>query len=156
MACKDLDSIYNDALSEAAMGKGVWLGLVDKYGLGPKGAALLLPYQTPRYHEASVKLLPEYMEKMNIDTGVILWERGKEFPNWLDEKGLKSRSILIHMLSKEEMDALMRFYSFYEFTDKLIIGSLELPPGRLGTNMIGKKGLSLEEAVGVMLYDICR
>lgn len=168
---EDLDLSFENAMEEAAFGKKTWISLAEKYGLGQKGAALLLPGETPQYHEDSVGFLPEYMKKNGILTAVILMEEGSETPEWLEDM-IKSgivkmaeneketsachseSGIYLHFLLKEETEALIRFYSFYEFTDRLIIGSLELPSGRQGAGMIGKKGLTLKEAVGAMLYDI--
>lgn len=177
---ENLDLIFENALKEAALGKKTWIYLTEKYALGKNGSALLLPTKTPRYHEDSVGLLPEYMKKTGIHTAVILMETGRDIPGWLedmidsgivkimennsmaeqkDDKGssvktTEGEGIFLHFLLKEEMEALVRFYSLYEFTDRLIIGSLEIPAGRQGAAMIGKKGLTLREAVGAMLYDI--
>lgn len=169
---EDLDLSFEKAMDEAALGKKTWISLTERYGLGKKGVVLLLPAKTPDYHEASVELLPEYMKKTGVLTAVIILEKKGSVPKWLDaliKSGLikmpegevkegnderESEGIFLHFLAKEEMESLIRFYSFYEFTDRLIIGSLEIPSGRQGAAMIGKKGLTLKEAVGAMLYDI--
>lgn len=169
---EDLDLNFEKAMDEAALGKKTWIDLTERYGLGKKGVVLLLPSETPDYHEASVELLPEYMKKTGVLKAVIILEKKESVPKWLDaliKSGLikiserevkegnderEGEGIFLHFLAKEEMESLIRFYSFYEFTDRLIIGSLEIPAGRQGAAMIGKKGLTLKEAVGAMLYDI--
>ncbi len=149
----DLDVMYQKAMEQAAHGKKVWMELVEAHDLGPKGVALLLPEETPQYHEASARLLPVYMKKTGMTHGVVLRQQGGKVCHW-EIPLLESGNIFIEFRTKEDMDALLRFYSFYEFTDRLIIGSLELPAGRLGASMIGKKGLTMEDAIGAMLYDI--
>jgi len=41
------------------------------------------------------------------------------------------------VVTGEQAEALVRLYSLYAFADKLIVGSLDLPPGRKLRNLLG-------------------
>lgn len=147
----NIEELFAKRVSEAEAGKKLWKEIVEKYKVDAKSNVLLLPENTPEYHEAAVKAFPEYLKKNGVENALILctMERQKAVLEWLGEE-----AIPVVTYSAEELDQLIRFYSMYEFTDCLIIGSLTVPDGRLGSNMIGKKGLSLESAVRVMLFDL--
>lgn len=147
----NIEELFAKRVSEAEVGKRIWEEVVEKYQVDEKSNVLLLPENTPEYHEAAVKAFPEYLKKNGVENALILCtaERQNAVLDWLGKE-----AIPVIVYPAEEIDRLIRFYSMYEFTDCLIIGSLSVPDGRLGSNMIGKKGLSLESAVRVMLFDL--
>lgn len=146
-----IEELFEKRVAEAENGKKRWKEIVEKYHVDAKSSVLLLPEDTPEYHEAAVKAFPEYLKKNGVENALILCtkERSVCLGEWIAEK-----EIPVAVCQAEELEQLVRFYSMYEFTDCLIIGSLTVPAGRLGSNMIGKKGLSLENAVRVMLFDL--
>ena len=101
----------------------------------------------------------------NIDKAVELWEhiRGADFVLALPESDArlndKIRSAFISKLGNrrgvilENDDAryLLELYSLYAFTDKLIIGSFDLPNGRKLGNLL-ESGVATEDEVIQLLF----
>lgn len=63
---------------------------------------------------------------------------------------LDGRAIVLH----EGADELVALYSTYEFTDKLIIGSLDLPPGRKLRNLLDCGIATEDELIELLLMDM--
>lgn len=54
------------------------------------------------------------------------------------------------VLSEQEMRAVVRLYQMYAFTDKLVIGSLCVPCGRLWENLVSSGCIGREELAQIM------
>ena len=149
------DKLLNERRSQAEKGRSFWLELVKEYQIATKEYVLLLPSDTPEYHEPALKHLEDFLVKKGADRAIVLYVG--EMPDAVEyEKKISAYSSYITDVKKirrEDYENLVRFYCLYEFTDRLVIASLEEPDGRLGKNMVGKKGLTLEDVVKVTLYD---
>lgn len=145
----------NECRSQAEKGRDFWLSLVKEYQIATREYVLLLPLDTPEYHEPALKHLEEFLVKKGASRAIVLY--AGEMPDAAEyEKKISEYSsyiIDVKKIRREDYENLVRFYCLYEFTDRLIIASLEEPDGRLGKNMVGKKGLTLEDVVKVTLYD---
>lgn len=153
-----LEELLEKRRQQAQHGRDLWLSFVKQDELENGTYALLLPPDTPEYHEPALKHLPEYLKRRNAKGAVVLdvWEKEDEDEKQERERFLRTYSPLIQrvgFISREDYEALLRFYCLYEFTDRLLIASLEEPDGRLGKNMIGKKDLTIEDLIRVTLYD---
>lgn len=141
--------------SQAEKGRDFWLSLVEEYKITTKEYVLLLPPDTPKYHEPALKNLEEFLVKKGAERAIVLYV-GEASDESEYEKKISAYSAYIKdvkNIHREDYENLIRFYCLYEFTDRLVIASLEEPDGRLGKNMVGKKGLTLEDVVKVTLYD---
>lgn len=149
--------MYSDLLEkrkkQALEGRELWLSLSEEYQLDAGKYVLVLPPDTTEYHEPALAHLEEFLKRKQAEHAVVLFventgamkkEKIREYSPYIrDVKGI----------SRDDYENLVRFYCLYEFTDHLIIASLEEPDGRLGKNMIGKKGLTVDELINVTLYD---
>lgn len=54
------------------------------------------------------------------------------------------------VISEQEMRAVVRLYQMYAFTDKLVIGSLRVPCGRLWENLVSSGCIGHEELARFM------
>ena len=60
-------------------------------------------------------------------------------------------------ITVQEAESLLYLYGLYEFTDKLIIGSLELPYGRKANNLLDCGVASKEELIEAVIFgDLCK
>lgn len=61
---------------------------------------------------------------------------------------------VVHEISEENMNNLISYYEFYNFSDDFSVLAIEKPEGRRGNNIIGKKSLSKEQFVKIGIYKL--
>lgn len=140
-----MEDILEKAIKQAEYGRKIWLELVDKYGLEGNFRVVLFPSDDKDINTISVKAMRKLSEKVEK---LIALSYSQEVLSW----DVKESNIILQLFSRKEAEALMRFYSMYEFTDKLIIASLDEPEGRKGKGLIGAKGITLEELVNIGIF----
>lgn len=140
-----MEDILEKAIKQAEYGRKIWLELVDKYGLEGNFRVVLFPSDDKDINTISVKAMRKLSEKVEK---LIALSYSQEVLSW----DVKESNIILQLFSRKEAEALMRFYSMYEFTDKLIIASLDEPEGRKGKGLIGVKGITLEELVNIGIF----
>lgn len=140
-----MEDILEKAIKQAEYGRKIWLELVDKYRLEGNFRVVLFPSDASDINTISVKAMRKLSEKVEK---LIALSYSQEVLSW----DVKESNIILQHFSRKEAEALMRFYSMYEFTDKLIIASLDEPEGRKGKGLIGVKGITLEELVNIGIF----
>ena len=102
---------------------------------------LMLPHKDSRLNhmicgalEATLEKLSETEKFMGVPKVLVLTEMELAESEWYD----------LRNLSKYDLDSILDLYRMYEFTDKLMIGSFELPYERRLNNLIAAR-IALEE-----------
>lgn len=65
-----------------------------------------------------------------------------------------SKILAARQISPEQEDDLLQFMCLYRFDDHFICASIDLPEGRNGSVLIGKKGVTKEEIFVVGVYGL--
>lgn len=150
MTCQ-LKQKLNESIEKAYNGRKLWLDIFEKYKLSDRDYVILMPSLNSEYNYYALLHLDEFVRKVKAEKIIILTyddrvqSTGKLFTNRIHD---------ICYFSRENMELLMKFYCLYMFTDKLIIVSLEEPEGRSGKQLIGKKGITLEEIIAIGIYGL--
>lgn len=146
----DIDKILGENIKLASLGRSLWISFIENYKLGDRDFVLLMPSANRDYNYYSLLYINQFIQEKKADKVYILT---------FDEKVKKSyhlfsdKTEVVHF-SREDARKLMKFYSLYMFTDKLIIASLDEPEGRTGIQLIGKKGITLEEIIAVGVFGL--
>jgi len=148
---KLLNMLLNRKIDEAGAGREFWIKILKEYCIKESDYVLLLPTNDYEYNHFSLFYLEEYLRKKNSSRAIILCTSSE----WSDKAKSYSPFITDSVRIKPiEAEYLMSFYCLYEFSDHIIFGSLNEPEGRFGENIIGIKGLTIEDVIKVTLYDI--
>lgn len=147
----NMRNLLLDNISKAYKGRELWIKLIEENSISDKTYVILMPSLNRKYNYYALLHLNQFLEQKNADQVVILT---------FDEEVIESAEIFSEKVkkvinfSRESSELLMKFYSLYMFTDKLIIVSLEEPEGRSGMQLIGKKGITLEEVIAIGIYGL--
>ncbi|GAA4719272.1 hypothetical protein [Brevibacillus fulvus] len=145
----DLMTEVQNRLSEAYEGRRLWIALTEKLKFGNRDYVIVMPSLDAKLNYVSLLYLDQFAANKKAE---------KIYLVTLDEKVKKAYPLFTNRLegcidlSEDELNSLIKFYSLYMFTDKLVIMSFARPQGRTGENLIGKKGITLEELVSLGLY----
>ncbi|AGF58317.1 hypothetical protein B0P06_003368 [Clostridium saccharoperbutylacetonicum] len=147
----EIRQILEQNINKAQEGRNLWIEICNKYKLGDEDYVILMPSLNAEYNYYALLHLSEFIDRVRAEKIIILTydenvkKIGKMFSNKICD---------IYDFSREEAEYLMKFYCLYMFTDKLIIISLEEPEGRNGRQLIGKKGITLEELIAIGIYGL--
>lgn len=147
----DLKEILEKDIEKAYKGRQLWIELRDKHQWGDGDYVILMPSDDKECNYYSLLYLNSFINQNKGQRAYLL----------TCDEGVKRNAARfsdkicdIIDFSRESAECLMKFYSLYTFTDKLIIASLNEPEGRSGLRLIGKKGLSVEEIVAIGIYGL--
>lgn len=147
----ELENILEQSINEAWEGRKLWLDLAERYKLGDGDYVVLMPSDDRDCNYYSLLYLDEFLNRIRGKRAYILtWDdcvkrNAAHFSDRIGE---------VIDFPRRSAELLMRFYSLYSFTDKLIIASLDEPDGRSGRKLIGRKGLTVEEIVAIGIYGL--
>lgn len=145
------EEILEENIRKANEGRKLWLDVCKKYELSDDDYVILIPSLNKEYNYYGLLYLNEFRKKVKAEKIIILT---------YDERVKRSAKIFLNKIydicnfSRESAELLMKFYCLYMFTDKLVIISLEEPEGRNGMQLIGKKGITLEEVMAIGVYGL--
>lgn len=129
----------------AYKGREDWIRLISEYNIGDRDYVVLFPKIDREINDIAVK----YVERLTENGNVLLLTHDDVLLNMNEIKGLNTK-----FYSREDAENLMKFYALYQFTDRLIIVSLDEPEGRTGRNLAGKKGITLEEIIALGIFGV--
>lgn len=144
-----MKELLDKSIEMAYKGREDWINLISEFNIGDNDYVVLFPKIDREINDIAVK----YVKKLTEKGKVLLLAHDDVLLNLSDVKGLSAR-----FYSREDAENLMKFYALYQFTDRLIIVSLEEPEGRTGKNLTGVNGITVEEliAVGIFGMEICK
>lgn len=100
--------------------------------------------------------LTRFLAKRNSKHITILYERDSvslvvnEYLQKIEEQGI---AVEQKKISKEQIEDLLHFYEMYQFTGKLVVGSLDKPEGRRGSAFLEER-FTLVELVKYCIYEL--
>lgn len=138
----------DNRIASAKQGRELWLSLVEQYNIGAGDYVILLPHDDKEINELALRYLDAFLEKRFSKRAIVL-----SYDSWVREnmETYTDKAQFVEF-DRNKTKQLMQFYCLYEFAANLIIASLEYPAGRLGTQLIGHKGLSQEEVFKAVVY----
>lgn len=134
----------------ARKGREVWLSLTEKYNINNMKYVIILPDSKRQYNEPALVYLKAFLDKRGVKQALVL-----TYDKWaLSMKEKYQKFAQIEQCPENDIKAILQFYCLYEFAPNIVIASLEEPSGRMGTGIIGKKGLSAEEVFKGIVYSL--
>lgn len=100
--------------------------------------------------------LTKFLAKRNSKHITILYERDSvslvvnEYLQNIEEQGI---AVEQKKISADQIEDLLHFYEMYQFTGKLVVGSLDKPEGRREINFLDER-LTMEELVKYSIYEL--
>ncbi|MCR3757796.1 hypothetical protein KYB31_02145 [Clostridium felsineum] len=149
-----MSNIYNIVshnIKKANRGKELWKNIKNKLKLEDKDFVILIPSLNREYNYYGILYLDQYLKQNKAKRGFVLTVDESATAN---VHRFSNRVNKIIDISREEAELLMEFYSLYKFSNNFTIVSLEEPKGRSGKNIVGKFGITVEEAIAVGVYGI--
>ena len=137
-------------IETAKQGRMLWLKLIEEYHIDNTVYVILMPHKGEGCNYPFLKYLGTFLKKRGIRRSLLMTE-----DEWvLSQKHLYDKIADVVYLSQEQIKTLIQFYQLYEFAPNLVVASLRYPSGRMGEQLIGKKGLTEKEVVRGIVYSL--
>ena len=127
-------------------GKKIWEKWISELNLSNRDCVLIFPENDISSNMVFLKYVSEFMENRKYQHAALIFsESHSDY-----EKILESIDhSLVFDAPKAEVKAVMKLYSLYPFSDRLVVCALEIPEGRMGMR-------TLECGLDCTLDDIAR
>ncbi len=140
-----MEDILQELIDKAYRGRESWIQLLEEYGLGNRDYVVLFPAENNTVNPIAIG----YVNKLaKIADKVLVLAYDNEVLNSSEYQD----NVTAIRYEREQAEELMQFYSLYQFTDRLIIVSLDEPEGRCGGSLIGVNGITLDEMVAIGIF----
>lgn len=138
-------------IETAKMGKKVWENWIKEMKISKEDCVLVFPHTDRTFNEIFIRYLMVFKEKRNYKGAVLIFsEKNEEAKGLLDD--IKDRSFIV---SEKQIESVIKLFGLYEFSNRLIVCSLDKPDGRMGKRMLEKDmDYSLEEIIRVGVFRI--
>jgi hypothetical protein len=152
-----MQELLEKRIGQARKGREYWIAQFGSNFEIESDQYILLLTEEGRINEHLLQYLPKFLKNKKSRNAIIVYqydieqERIQSYEQYFEKHNLM---IQIQHISKEDMDNLLAFYCMYQFTGRLVIGSIDKPEGRTGSRFIEEKRLTLEEMVVHVIYDI--
>ena len=139
-------------IEEAEKGRALWIALIEKHKINDHDQVILFPSVYDEWAYYGALYLDDFLLSRNSQRAIVLChdEKIKECVQKHSEK-----PEILHF-SRQDAESLMALYSLYLFTDNLTIFSPNEPAGRNGNDLVGIKGITVEEVAAFTLYRLSR
>lgn len=149
-----MDSIkktLHTKLKSAQRGKEFFLSIYKKCkGLGyGKIAYLIFPEHDTEINYYGLLYLDEFLLRSKYGGAVVI---SADKSVCASSEHFSKNVIATFPVSDDEMAELIDYYALLRFLPDAHVLSLDKPVGRRGTNLLGKKGLSVEQMIAVGVY----
>lgn len=131
----------------ATQGREIWLSLAKECVFDEDTFVILFPRADTMCNKYVMKYLSDFADMVKTRR-IVLLSFDRNVLNAVSDTNI-GVTVFTHFVSREDAVKIMDYYMLQMFTDRLIIASLDEPEGRSGSNIIGIKGITEEEAVAV-------
>lgn len=138
-----MDKLLQALVDKAYRGRSCWLSLVEQYKIEKNDMVVLFPKQDDSINAIAWK----YTEKIAEQKRQIFVLSGEEYQS-------RHSNITWIKFDRQQAEELMQFYALYQFTNQLIIVSLDEPEGRCGRRLEGINGITMEEIVAIGMFGL--
>lgn len=138
----------NHALNLADSGRSIWRSFVEKMKVKNNEFVILIPQSNHEFLYYSLLYLKPFCRTTGQKVHIITSEE-------IISKSIAYFNVdvaTITIISEEDCQAIISFYSLYMFTDKLIILSPSQPKGRTGLKLVLNGLINIEEFISVGIY----
>ncbi|MBQ4068836.1 MAG: hypothetical protein IJC76_06255 [Lachnospiraceae bacterium] len=140
-----MEDILQESIDKAYRGRESWIKLFEEYGLGNRDYVVLFPAENNTVNPIAIR----YINKLAgmADKVLVL-----AYDNEVLNNSEYQENVTVIRYEREQAEELMQFYSLYQFTDRLIIVSLDEPEGRCGGPLVGVNGITMDEMVAIGIF----
>ena len=165
---KVMKNILFNVLGQAVKGRALWKKIIAKNNINLEKDFVILvskeeqqcSYYTLLYLNKIIEWLElrkNELEKHNIP----VIRRNERFLVLTDDpdvlkyaKKISRRVTYVEFMKCEELDNIIKYYSIYPYTDRLLIGMYKDIPGRRGCEALLASKISIEELVANGIFDM--
>ena len=137
-------------IAEAEEGRKLWINLIEKCMIGDNDQVVLFPASYDQWAYYGALYLDDFLKEKHSERAIILChdERIKECVLACSNKAE------IIDFSVDESQKIIALHSLFLFTDNLTIFSPIEPGGKNRNDLIGIKGVTMEEIAALTLYGL--
>lgn len=140
-----MEDILQKLIDKAYRGRESWINLLEEYGIDKRDYVVLFPKEQGDINSIAIR----YVNKLAKMAGKVLV---LSYDVNVLNGDLYEDNVTVIRYEREQAEELMQFYSLYQFTDRLIIVSLDEPEGRCGGSLVGVNGITLDEMVAIGIF----
>lgn len=139
--------MVDELLKQAEQGKAVWEEIDKKFD---SEQYFLFPHENDEYNFYALLYFDHFMMINKLDKAIVLC-----YENVLEKviPLFTKKNVTVCVLKKDDIESIVRYYGFFEFTTRLKIISLTKPYDTYGENLLGIKNVTKED---LLCYDIYR
>lgn len=146
-----MQQIYEQKKKQIENGRNVWLGLAEQYLHIEKEYCFIFPDVQSKCAEYVFRCLPEFIKQKDVKKYFLIGYDERTFEKADSLPGAEAVKII---LSRQQIEDLIAYYMFEEFTKKIVIVSLDCPNGRNGSWLENVKSITLEDIVSLGLLNL--
>lgn len=136
-------------IKEAEKGREIWLDLIERHNIKDGDYVILFPSSYDEWAYYGALYIDDFLEFKASDRAVCLCH-DSEIKAYVQ----KNHRAEVLDFPRKSAEKLIAFYSLYMFTDSLIIISPDEPAGRSGRDIVGVKGVTVEDVVAIGIYGL--
>lgn len=132
----------------AQSGRKLWLSLVKEHDITDRTYVIVLPSYEEQKFTYVINAMENLIYLKTPDKVIVLSEKS-------DSECSKYSVVDFIRCTKEEINSIICLYSMYRFTPNLIVASLTEPAGRMGSGMMKKGNMDMEELFDMVSFGFC-
>lgn len=146
-----MQQIYEQRKKQIEHGRNIWLALEEQYLHIEEEYCFIFPDVQSKCAEYVFRCLPEFIKQKDVKKFFLIGYDERAFGKADSLQGAETVKII---LSRQQIEDLIAYYMFEEFTKKIVIVSLDCPNGRNGSWLENVKSITLEDIVSLGLLNL--
>ena len=143
-----MKELIEKRLKLAQSGRKLWMSLVKEHGITDRTYVIVLPSYEEQEYKYVMNAIESLIYLKSPDKVIVI--SGK--PN---NECSKHSIVDFAICTEEEISSIICLYSMYRFTPNLIVASLTEPEGRMGSGMMKKGNMEIEEIFDMVSFGFC-
>ena len=143
-----MKELIEKRLKLAQSGRKFWLNLVKEHSITDRTYIIVIPLFEKHEFTYVMNALGNLIHLKSPDKVIVV---SKELNNECSKYPIVDFAIC----TEEEISSIVCLYSMYRFTPNLIVASLTKPDGRMGSGMIKKGNMEIEELFNMVSFGFC-
>lgn len=140
----DIKELIEKRLCLAQFGRKLWFQLREKYGITDRTYVVVIPSCEGQEDTYVINTMEHLINLKKPDKVIIIVAK--------QVSECKYPIVDFIECTDEEISAILCLYSMYRFTPNLIIASLTKPDGRMGSGMLKKGNMDIEELFNMVSF----
>lgn len=141
-----MNYLFQQKKEQIIRGRNLWTRLGEKYRSIQKKYVFLFPEEASESAPHILCCLPEFIRKKDIDLFYVLY-CGQESVR--KSEALDGAGCVKIEVSDQEIEDILAYYMFEEFSEKIVVAGFDFPDGRNGSQIIGVRSITAQEVISL-------